>query len=542
MLSPKAQDFLGDGLRASVVIANYNRPDLVKRLLEDLASQSIDARYFEAIVVDDGSTLDVRTVLDPAEFPFALTVHRQDNAGAAMARQKGAELARGKVVVFLDDDMRVGELFLEGHLSLHDAASTVVLGQLRPDADIATMPLFEKFFARMLSNKADELLAGKKKLRGHGVYTGNVSMDRELFLRAGGFDPQFRALEDEELGLRLEKAGARLLFSDKGESVHGSDKTSMAKWLARSENDGRYAVRVGRKHRDMAEASPFRHLMHISPVSMPFLGLGLGAPWAAKPLAEIAVRVAVGADKLGLDRLAVAGATLVYGIQFYRGVREEAGSLGGVFGEYRAFRDALGKLQSDPTETARAPAEATYASFVANVREDHAVMRSYQAKYGEVGGGSLPADSVKKIGLQILVAYRLMRLFRARGNMLAAQFTSRLMRHLYASDIHWDAELAPGVMIVHGFGLAISHSARVSRGCILFQGVTLGYGNDSSGTAGAPFLEENVHVGVGATLYGPITVGAGSKIMAGCVLADSVPARSIVASPKPEVSARKPKA
>ena len=547
MLPLNAEAFLGPGLRASVVIANYNRPDLVKRLLTDLAAQTVPARHFEAVVVDDGSDIDVRTVLDSRDFPFALTVHRQQNAGAARARQTGAELARGKVVVFLDDDMRVGDRFLEGHLALHDGEDTVVLGQLRPDADIATMPLFEKFFARMLSNKADELLAGKTKLRGHGLYTGNVSLDRALFLRVGGFDPQFRALEDEELGLRLEKAGARLLFSDKGESVHGSDKTSLEKWLARSENDGRYAVRVGRKHRDVAEASPFRHLSRISPLSMPFLTLGLGAPWAAKPLAEVAVRVAVGADKVGLDRLAVAGATLVYGIQFYRGVRKEAGSLGGVFAEYRAFREALRTLDDAPPsgEIDTRSREATYASFVANVREDHAMMRGYQGKYGQAQGegegGNLAADSVKKIGLQILVAYRLMRLFRARGSTLAAQFTSRLMRHLYASDIHWDAELAPGVMIVHGFGLAISHSAKVSRGCILFQGVTLGYGTDTSGAVGAPILEENVHVGVGATLYGPITVGEGSKIMAGCVLGESVPARSIVAAPRPEVSARKPK-
>ncbi|MBL9108402.1 MAG: glycosyltransferase [Myxococcales bacterium] len=541
MLPRTAEEFLGDGVVASVVVANYNRPDLVKRLLGDLAAQSFSPTRFEVVVVDDGSKIDVRTVLDPKAYPFSLVVHRQENAGAAKARQRGAELAQGKVVVFLDDDMRVGQGFLEGHLAHHEKPGTVVLGQLRPDADIASMPLFEKFFARMLSNKADELLAGRAKLRGHGVYTGNVSVDRELFLRVGGFDPAFRALEDEELGIRLEKAGATLLFSDKGESIHGSDKTEVEKWLARSQNDGKYAVRVGRKHRDVADASPFRHIAHISPVSMPFLGLGLGLPKLAEPIAKLAVTAAIGADKLGLERLAVAGATLVYGIQFYRGVREESGSLGGVVAEYKAFREALRDVKNDGSGGA-SPGEATYASFVAAVREDHAVMRAYQGKYGqgEGGGGSLPADSVKKIGLQILVAYRLMRLFRARGNLLAAQFTSRLMRHLYASDIHWDAELAPGVMIVHGFGLAISHSAKVARGSILFQHVTLGYGLDAEGkTAGAPTLEENVHVGVGATLYGPITVGASSKIMAGCVLSESVPPRSLVAAPKPDVTARK---
>ncbi|MBK6464685.1 MAG: glycosyltransferase [Myxococcales bacterium] len=541
MLAPAAQAHLGPGLWVSVVVANYNRPELVRRLLSELAAQSpaVPPSRFEAIVVDDGSEVDVREVV-LADYPFSLTVHRQANAGAARARQAGAELARGKVVLFLDDDMRVGPEFLEGHLALHDAPDTVVLGQLRPDTDIAKMPLFEKFFARMLSDKADSLLAGQP-LRGHGVYTGNVSMDRELFLRVGGFDPQFRALEDEELGIRLEKAGARLLFSDRGSSLHGSDKTSLEKWLARSYNDGAYAVRVGRKHRDLPSASPFRHFEHISPISLPFLGLGLGLPAAAEPLAKLAVQVAISADKLGLERLGVAGATLVYGIQFYRGVRHEAGSLPGLWSEYRAFRSALRDLGpgSDPS-TDRGGA---LADFTAAVREDHAVMLAYQGKYSQgEGGGSLPSDGVKKIGFQILVAYRLMRLFRARGDRLAAQFTSRLMRHLYASDIHWDAELAPGVMIVHGFGLAISHSAKVARGCILFQGVTLGFGNDTEGRAGAPTLQENVHVGVGATLYGPITVGESSKIMAGCVLGESVPARSLVEAPRPAVSARRGRA
>ncbi len=533
-LPAAAEHHLGPGLWASVIIANYNRPELVRRLLTELGAQSVPPERFEAVVVDDGSRVDVRELLSPADFPFTLTIHRQENAGAARARQAGAERARGRVVVFLDDDMRVGPDFLAGHLAHHDAADTVVLGELRPDTDIAKMPLFEKFFARMLANKADALLAGQA-LRGHGVYTGNVSMDRELFLRVGGFDPQFRALEDEELGIRLEKAGARLLFSGRGASVHGSDKTSLEKWLARSYNDGAFAVRVGRKHRDLADASPFRHLAHISPLSLPFLGLGLGLPGAAGPLARLAVEVAVSADKLGLERLGVAGATLVYGMQFYRGVREESGGLGGVWSEYRAFREALRDLDG--------AGRGAFTAFADAVREDHAVMLAYQGKYGagEGGAGSLPSDGVKKIGFQILVAYRLMRLFRARGNTLAAQFTSRLMRHLYASDIHWDAELAPGVMIVHGFGLAISHSAKVARGCILFQGVTLGFGTDTDGGVGAPSLEPNVHVGVGATLYGPITVGEGSKIMAGCVLGESVPPRSLVEAPKPAVSARRGK-
>jgi serine acetyltransferase len=133
-----------------------------------------------------------------------------------------------------------------------------------------------------------------------------------------------------------------------------------------------------------------------------------------------------------------------------------------------------------------------------------------------------------------------MRFFRQSGVGLGAQFMSRTIRHAFSSDVHWDAELEPGVMIVHGFGLAISYAARVSHGCILFQNVTLGFGNDpgKQKPPGGPLLEKNVHVGIGATLFGPIVVGEASKIMAGCVLNRSVPPRSIVEAPVPHVSER----
>jgi serine O-acetyltransferase len=182
--------------------------------------------------------------------------------------------------------------------------------------------------------------------------------------------------------------------------------------------------------------------------------------------------------------------------------------------------------------------------MLAAVREDHRMLRHYQGKYDARGaeGGSLTADAVKKIGFQLMVAYRVMRYFRQSGNLLAAQFVSRLIRHLYASDIHWDAELAPGIVVVHGFGLAISYAARVGPGCILYQGVTLGYGTDPrTKEAGAPTLEPEVHVGIGATLFGPITVGAKSKIMAGCVVGESVPPNSVVQAPVPGVVPRGPK-
>jgi serine acetyltransferase/GT2 family glycosyltransferase len=529
-------------LEISVVVATYNRHDLLRRLLTDLDRQTLLPDRFEAVVVDDGSDEDARTRLASPRFVtrYAHRVERQDNAGAAAARQRGVDLARGRIVVFLDDDMQVGPEFLARHLAEHDVPDTVVLGRLRPDAQIAEMPLFERFYAHVMKKQGDELAAGRSPVRGHNIYTGNLSLPRELFVRVGGFDAAFRALEDEELGVRLEKAGARFRFADTAESVHGSDWTSMAKWLERAYRDGLYETKLSKKHPDVPESSPWRFLPQLNPVSRPFMALSLAAPSVAGIVGGAAIRAATAFDRVGLESVAIAGMTFVYGIQYYRGVREETGGAFDAARDYGEFKRGMALLQR--RENGDAPG---FRAFVDAIKEDHRVIVHYDEKYDDrdrdVGRGSaLVSDAVKKIGFQLMIAYRVMRFFRGAGLTLGAQFMSRTIRHAFASDIHWDAELEPGVMIVHGFGLAVSYAARVRTGCILFQNVTLGYGPsaDKSQPGGAPLLEPNVHVGIGATLYGPIVVGEGTKIMAGCVLSQSVPARSIVEAPVPNVAAR----
>lgn len=554
-------DRFGSGLWVSVVIATYNRAELLRRLLEQLDQQTIDPSHYEVIAVDDGSKEDTREKLAGLRTRYSLRIERQTNSGAAVARQRGVDLARGKIIVVVDDDMQVKPTFLERHLEKHDGEQTVVLGRLRPDAKLADMPLFERFYARVLANKAEAFAAGKEAVRGHDVYTGNVSFPRKLFLDAGGFDAQFRALEDEELGIRLEKAGARFAFANEAESIHGSDWTSMKAWMARAYRDGVYQAKVARKHPDHPESSPWRHLPNLNPVSRPFMALSLAAPAATSVIAGAAIRTAAAFDKVGLEPVAIAGATFVYGIQYYRGVRQETGGITDVAREYREFKKGVALLRSGERGHAGA-----WRTLTEGIREDHRMIRFYAEKYdarekegdepapelGASGGGggggggggstlSLASDAVKKIGFQLMIAYRVMRFFRQAGLGLGAQFMSRSIRHAFASDVHWDAEIEPGVVIVHGFGLAISYAAKVRAGCILFQNVTLGFGNDPlTKLGGAPLLERNVHVGIGATLYGPIVVGEATKIMAGCVLSRSVPARSIVEAPVPQVAARAP--
>lgn len=172
-----------------------------------------------------------------------------------------------------------------------------------------------------------------------------------------------------------------------------------------------------------------------------------------------------------------------------------------------------------------------FLTWAKSVRADYASVQRYRSKYhgDERSLLRLPIDAVTKIGFQMSVAMRTMALFRDTGIPLLPQVASRLIRHLYGAEVHWNTTIHNGISIVHGTGLVLSHRAVVGEGCILFHNVTLGEGVDpETKETGAPTLGRDVHVGPGATLLGPIHVGDGSKIMAGAVLTRSVPANSLV--------------
>jgi serine O-acetyltransferase len=189
----------------------------------------------------------------------------------------------------------------------------------------------------------------------------------------------------------------------------------------------------------------------------------------------------------------------------------------------------------------KARAQGAWRAFTAAVRADHTALCAHDERYGSHGGrqGSPAGDFVVRIGFQMMVVYRVMRLCVALGIPLVPQILSRLMRHLYGADIHWNAEFEPGVSLVHGMGICISGSVRVGAGAILFQNVTLGTSiHPDTREIGAPELGRDVHVAPGATLVGPISVGAGSKIAAGCLVTRSVPPGSLVHAPPPVVTPR----
>lgn len=323
----------------SVVIATYNRTDSLRQLLGQLADQTLAPALYDVIVVDDGSREPVAPVLATLapSLPYRLVALSQANAGPGAARNTGVAAADGSVIVIVDDDMRIPPTFLAAHLASHPAGSRrVTLGVLRPPRDVR-QPLFERYQMVMWQRLYDHAAAGGV-IHGWSLYTGNVSFRRDDYLAVGGFDRTLRLSEDAELGIRLEASGVEFQVSADAWAENASDHASLSAWMRRSEAYGQSDARIADKHPELPAASPWRFLPLLHPISRPIMHLALRAPSLMAPVARLAMRAAQGCAALGLERVAIAGATFVYGVQYYRGVRAWHGSWPTTQASLRAYQ------------------------------------------------------------------------------------------------------------------------------------------------------------------------------------------------------------
>lgn len=317
----------------SVIISTFNRLPLLQELLDALGKQTLGTERFEVVVVDDGSREPVAPALSMRRDAYKLTVLTQANAGAAAARHAGIMQATGEVVVITDDDMLVPPEFLAEHVAAHEAGNTVVLGQIAADQTVGEKPLFERFHAEQLARFVARFKDEPTAVRGVMVCTGNVSFRRDEYLAVGGFDKSLGRSEDRELGVRLQKAGARLYFAQKAVTTHRSDHTDLSVWMKRNYNYGVYDSRIHHKHPDRLDADPWHFLFLVNPLSRGLLLAAVAAPTVGKLLSQAAYKASEVVDRgralhPAFERVAIAGATLTYGLEYFRGVREEAGSLG----------------------------------------------------------------------------------------------------------------------------------------------------------------------------------------------------------------------
>jgi serine O-acetyltransferase len=107
------------------------------------------------------------------------------------------------------------------------------------------------------------------------------------------------------------------------------------------------------------------------------------------------------------------------------------------------------------------------------------------------------------------------------------RFVSHLGRTLTGIEIHPGARIGPGLFIDHGMGVVIGETAEVGADVTLYHGVTLGGTRWTKGKR-HPTLEDDVVVGAGAKILGPIRIGARTRVGANAVVVRDVPPDSVV--------------
>lgn len=203
----------------SIVMPTHNRAGTLRHVLSVLEQQITGLpSVIEVLVCDDASTDDTRCVLQqPWRFPLQ-AVHLEHNSGPAIARNRALSLARGRVILFLGDDIEPHPELLDKHLAwhrAHDEPSAALLGRTTWPPRMEVTPFMRFLEGRGRAYFFDYLdLPEGEPVPGSKFYTCNVSFKRKLYEEVGGFDEHFpfASHEDLEYGLRLERTGMRLFY------------------------------------------------------------------------------------------------------------------------------------------------------------------------------------------------------------------------------------------------------------------------------------------------------------------------------------------
>ncbi len=130
-------------------------------------------------------------------------------------------------------------------------------------------------------------------------------------------------------------------------------------------------------------------------------------------------------------------------------------------------------------------------------------------------------------GIHALLAYRVSHALHQAGAPLLPRLIAMFTRGVTGIEIHPAARIGDGLFIDHGAGVVIGETADIGNDVTLYQGVTLGGTGFATGKR-HPTVQDNVTIGSGAKLLGPITIGHGAKIGANSVVITDVPPNSTV--------------
>lgn len=307
-------------MRYSIIVPVYNRPDEVDELLESLTRQRFTD--FEVIVVEDGSALPCRDVVQRYAFRLAVRYYDKPNSGPGQTRNYGAAHSAGEYLIILDSDVILPEEYLEAveqELSRQPADAFGGPDRAHPsfkDIQKAINYSMTSFFT------TGGIRGGKKKMDRFYPRSFNMGVRRSVYEALGGFS-DMRFGEDIDFSIRIFRAGyACRLFPEAW--VYHKRRTDLKKFFKQVHNSGIARIHLYKKYPDSLK--PVHLLPALFTLGVAILLCGaLFCGYSLLPLLFYAAAVCIDAAlrnrslRIGVYSVAAAFVQLIgYGTGFWR--------------------------------------------------------------------------------------------------------------------------------------------------------------------------------------------------------------------------------
>jgi GT2 family glycosyltransferase len=192
----------------SFIIPVFNRPEEIRELLESFCALE-SPKTFEIVIIEDGSTLDSKLIVDHFQDLLKISYYAKENTGPGHSRNYGMQRAKGRYFIILDSDCILPPTYLEAVITKLN--SRYVDGFGGPDAAKDSFTEFQKAinFSMTSYMTTGGIRGGKISVENYEPRSFNMGISKEAFQATGGFG-RIHPGEDPDLSIRLKEMGYHL--------------------------------------------------------------------------------------------------------------------------------------------------------------------------------------------------------------------------------------------------------------------------------------------------------------------------------------------